>query len=87
MATPGPIPAIPNTPATPVTNSVFSQVLMWAELATEVASVVPSPAQPFAATALMVENLIGKLITTHAAIKGQPVADTVVQLHQLSIIP
>lgn len=82
-----PIPSIASTPATPVVNSIFSNILMWAEVATEVASVVPSPAQPFAATALMVENLIGRLITTHAAIKGQTVEQTVAQLHQLSLIP
>ena len=77
----------PSSLATPVTNSVFSNILLWAELATEVASAVPSPAQPFAATALMVEQLIGKLVTTHAAIKGQTVAQTVEQLHTLQLIP
>ena len=89
MSTPAitPIPSIAATPGTPVVNSIFSNILMWAEVATEVASVVPSPAQPFAATALMVENLIGKLITTHAAIKGQTVAQTVQQLHQIAVIP
>lgn len=78
-------PINPTAAPTPATNNLFQNILMWAELATEVASAVPSPAQPFAAIALQVEAVLSKLITTQAAITGQTTAQVVAQLHQLPL--
>ena len=78
-------PINPTAAPTPATTNLFQNILMWAELATEVASAVPSPAQPFAAIALQVEAVLSKLITTQAAITGQTTAQVVAQLHQLPL--
>jgi hypothetical protein len=85
--------AVPVTPtptaqvAMTTTNSIFDKILTYLEVATEIMSVVPSPAQPFAPIALSLEKIIGGAIAAKAAATGQTVDQVIAQLHQIAPIP
>ena len=77
-------PAPPKVASTPMTTSVFDKILLGLEIATEVMAVVPSPAMPFAAIALKLEQIIGASIKAKAAASGQTVEQVIAQLHQIA---
>ena len=52
-----------------------ANILKWAEVITGVASVTPSPIAPFAATALIIENMLSGLLQTQTAITGKTAAE------------
>ena len=74
------------TPALSTTSSVFEKIILALEVATEVMSVVPSPAMPFAPIALQLEKLVGASIAAHAAAQGKTVAEVISQLHQIALV-
>lgn len=68
-------------------QQISEEVLNYAEVITGVASAVPSPIEPFAAPALIIEKMLLGLIGAHAAAKGQTVEKTLASLPELKPIP
>ncbi len=82
------------TPIVPVVPSrwerfetIAGEVLNYAEVITAVAASVPSPAQPFAAPVLIIENMLSGLLKTHMAVTGKSAAEILAGLPDLKPIP
>ncbi len=82
------------TPIVPVVPSrwerfetIAGEVLNYAEVITAVAASVPSPAQPFAAPVLIIENMLSGLIKTHMAVTGKTAQQIIDTLPDLKPIP
>lgn len=68
-------------------ETIAGEVLNYAEVITAVAASVPSPAQPFAAPILIIENMLSGLLKTHMAVTGQTAAQILAELPDLKPIP
>lgn len=86
MSTPA-TPIVTATPPLTTTSTALSKIILALEVATEVMSVVPSPAQPFAPIALQLEQLVGAAIAAHAASQGKTVDAVIAELHQIPAVP
>jgi len=65
----------------------FQSILAFLQAATAIMGAVPSPAQPFAAIALMLEKIVQAAIQAHAASTGKTVDEIIAQLHKIDPVP
>lgn len=65
----------------------LSAILVYLQAITEVAALVPSPAQPFAALALQLNKITQAAIKAQAASEGKTVEEVIAGLHRLEPIP
>lgn len=80
--TPPPLPA-PAPAQLSTVQKILDDALLATDIIASVASVVPSPAQPFALLALKLLPLAQSAIAAHAATTGQSVDQVIAQLHQI----
>ncbi len=64
-----------------------ASILAWLQGLTAAVAVVPSPATPYAALALQLEQIVAASIAALAASKGQTVEQVIAQLHQIQPVP